>query len=242
MDGTAQLRVETPEHAAAQTAHKPAQVQGGPQTAGPVHLDSGTPRSDSPARHRVVDAMHQVEHMDIGEDSAAHSAPWMRARPPVHDYTVQEWMPPGWSVAYDAEAWARDERIIEWLKQQDFSELQLEVDDAGGTCSGGDSYAAAAPLGGSTCKEGKTRSVGEWLRLCEGRMYAIVEDALSDRRFFATASADERGLNVMRGRRAGVRNRKLSRGGARCSMDPCLNELLPGEAVPSACLAVETPC
>ena len=49
-----------------------------------------------------------------------------RASRPVRDRTAQEWMPPGWSQGYDAEARARDERIEEWLTgQPGFSELQL---------------------------------------------------------------------------------------------------------------------
>ena len=51
--------------------------------AGPVHRDSDTPRTGPPPRHMVVGAARQAEHMDIDKDSAAHSAPWLRAQPPV---------------------------------------------------------------------------------------------------------------------------------------------------------------
>ena len=259
MEGTA-LQAEKRESAAARTAASLVQeyetrketsfwLEAPGMDAGPVLRDSVTSGS---WRHRVLNAVNQTGHVDIDMGSAAHSPPWLLARPPVRDRTGQEWMPPGWSVGYDAEAWARDERIQEWLKQQDFSELQLEADDAGDSCSDASACAAStrrASDWGSSCKEGSkgssscmSCSVADWLPRCEGRMYAVVEDSLSDRRFFATASADERGLNIMRGRRAGVHNRKLLRGGGQRSMDPCVNELLPGAAVPSACHSIETSC
>ena len=48
-----------------------------------MHRDSDTPRTAPPPRHMVVGAARQAEHMDIDKDSAAHSAPWLRAQPPV---------------------------------------------------------------------------------------------------------------------------------------------------------------